>query len=58
MTLCGDWAGTSYEAAGCPGTCAERVADPTSFVVSGLLLRTTCHRRVANSALLEPRTDS
>lgn len=32
MTLCGDWAGTSYEAAGCPGTCAERVADPTSFV--------------------------
>ncbi|KIM28269.1 glycoside hydrolase family 16 protein [Serendipita vermifera MAFF 305830] len=31
-TLCGDWAGTSYEAAGCPGTCAERVADPSSFV--------------------------
>lgn len=31
-TLCGDWAGTSYEAAGCPGTCAERVADPASFV--------------------------
>ncbi|CCA72549.1 related to mixed-linked glucanase precursor MLG1 [Serendipita indica DSM 11827] len=31
-TLCGDWAGTSYAAAGCPGTCEERVTNPNSFV--------------------------
>jgi len=31
-TLCGDWAGSSYVAAGCPGTCPEQVADPNSFV--------------------------
>jgi hypothetical protein len=32
-TLCGDWAGTAsvYGASGCPGTCAEAVADPTNF---------------------------
>ncbi|TFK39842.1 glycoside hydrolase family 16 protein [Crucibulum laeve] len=30
-TLCGDWAGPSYTEAGCPGTCADAVADPANF---------------------------
>jgi hypothetical protein len=30
-TLCGDWAGATYASAGCPGTCAEAVADPNKF---------------------------
>jgi len=32
ITLCGDWAGSSYSVSGCPGTCNERVADPSNFV--------------------------
>jgi hypothetical protein len=31
-TLCGDWAGATYQGAGCPGTCEEAVADPKNFV--------------------------
>lgn len=31
ITLCGDWAGASYQGMGCPGTCAQQVADPTNF---------------------------
>lgn len=30
-TLCGDWAGATYGSSGCPGTCADRVADPNNF---------------------------
>jgi len=30
-TICGDWAGPAYEGSGCPGTCAEAVADPSNF---------------------------
>ncbi|ESK96457.1 glycoside hydrolase family 16 protein [Moniliophthora roreri MCA 2997] len=30
-TLCGDWAGATYQSAGCPGTCAQAVADPRNF---------------------------
>ena len=30
-TLCGDFAGADYPNSGCPGTCAEAVADPTNF---------------------------
>lgn len=30
-TICGDWAGAAYSGSGCPGTCAEAVADPTNF---------------------------
>ncbi|KAG8860355.1 hypothetical protein FRB96_004004 [Tulasnella sp. 330] len=30
-TLCGDWAGSVYSSSGCPGTCADRVADPSNF---------------------------
>ncbi|KAF9484920.1 glycoside hydrolase family 16 protein [Pholiota conissans] len=32
ITFCGDWAGNSYATSGCPGTCAERLMDPTNFV--------------------------
>ncbi|KJA15955.1 glycoside hydrolase family 16 protein [Hypholoma sublateritium FD-334 SS-4] len=32
ITFCGDWAGNSYATSGCPGTCAERLTDPTNFV--------------------------
>lgn len=31
ITLCGDWAGSAYSGSGCPGTCAEAVADPKNF---------------------------
>jgi hypothetical protein len=30
-TLCGDWAGAVYSSSGCPGTCAEAVANPANF---------------------------
>jgi hypothetical protein len=31
ITLCGDWAGATYNSAGYSGSCAERVADPANF---------------------------
>ncbi|KAF8199687.1 hypothetical protein BJ912DRAFT_922074 [Pholiota molesta] len=37
ITFCGDWAGNSYATSGCPGTCADRLMDPTNFVVSRTL---------------------
>lgn len=30
-TLCGDFAGSAYPQSGCPGTCADAVADPSNF---------------------------
>jgi len=30
-TLCGDWAGATYQSAGCPGTCSQAVANPSNF---------------------------
>ena len=30
-TLCGDLGDPTYGPAGCPGTCAEQVADPANF---------------------------
>jgi hypothetical protein len=30
-TLCGDWAGAVYGNSGCPGTCAQAVADASNF---------------------------
>ncbi|KAG5647859.1 hypothetical protein DXG03_007783 [Asterophora parasitica] len=38
-TLCGDWAGATYKSAGCPGTCAEAVADPKNFVGESLVFQ-------------------
>jgi len=32
ITFCGDWAGNSYNTSDCPGTCAERLVDPSNFV--------------------------
>lgn len=31
VTLCGDWAGASYSASSCPGTCAQAVANASNF---------------------------
>ena len=31
-TICGGWAGGAYSSSGCPGTCAEMVANATNFV--------------------------
>ncbi|KAI0078900.1 glycoside hydrolase family 16 protein [Panus rudis PR-1116 ss-1] len=31
ITFCGDWAGNSYATSGCPGTCPERLMDPSNF---------------------------
>jgi len=30
-TVCGDWAGSVYSSSGCPGTCADAVANPANF---------------------------
>jgi len=30
-TICGDWAGSAYASAGCPGTCETQVMDPNNF---------------------------
>jgi len=30
-TLCGDWAGGAFAAGGCPGTCADFLADPSHY---------------------------
>ncbi|KAI0043201.1 glycoside hydrolase family 16 protein [Auriscalpium vulgare] len=32
ITFCGDWAGNSYATSGCPGTCNDRLIDPSNFV--------------------------
>ncbi|KAG0708884.1 glycoside hydrolase family 16 protein [Suillus ampliporus] len=32
ITFCGDWAGNSYATSGCPGTCENRLMDPSNFV--------------------------
>ncbi|KAI0692000.1 concanavalin A-like lectin/glucanase domain-containing protein [Cytidiella melzeri] len=32
ITFCGDWAGNSYATSGCPGTCSDRLMDPSNFV--------------------------
>jgi hypothetical protein len=31
ITLCGDWAGATYQSVGCPGSCQEAVANPSNF---------------------------
>ncbi|TFY69781.1 hypothetical protein EVJ58_g225 [Rhodofomes roseus] len=31
ITFCGDWAGNDYGTSGCPGTCAQRLMDPSNF---------------------------
>lgn len=31
ISLCGDWAGNTYQSDGCPGTCAEAVANNANF---------------------------
>jgi len=31
IALCGDFAGSTYSASGCPGTCPQTVADPANF---------------------------
>ncbi|QRV76666.1 WSC domain protein [Ceratobasidium sp. AG-Ba] len=31
ITLCGGWAGDDYKNSGCPGTCPDRIMDPSNF---------------------------
>jgi hypothetical protein len=31
ITLCGGWAGDQYATSGCPGTCSDRVMEPSNF---------------------------
>ncbi|KAJ7510180.1 glycoside hydrolase family 16 protein [Mycena galericulata] len=33
-TICGDWAGSTYNTSGCPGTCAEIVANASNFAAA------------------------
>ena len=52
ISALGDWAGNSYATSGCPGTCTERIQDPSNFVVS------ICPRSMpCISILLDPRTE-
>ncbi|KAJ7491141.1 glycoside hydrolase family 16 protein [Mycena latifolia] len=32
--ICGDWAGATYQSAGCPGTCADHITDPRNFALA------------------------
>ncbi|KAG8818539.1 hypothetical protein FRC17_010797 [Serendipita sp. 399] len=54
-TLCGDWAGTSYSTAGCPGTCEAQVADPASFANATWSINSIkiYNKTVINTAYLE-----
>lgn len=36
----GDWAGNDYATSGCPGTCADRIMDPSNFDVRALVFKT------------------
>ncbi|BEJ13211.1 hypothetical protein CspHIS471_0303850 [Cutaneotrichosporon sp. HIS471] len=38
VNLCGDWAGSTYVSSGCPGTCADRIADPKNLVNTVLIV--------------------
>ncbi|KAG9103600.1 hypothetical protein FRC06_009610 [Ceratobasidium sp. 370] len=31
ITLCGGWAGDNYANSGCPGTCSDRIMEPSNF---------------------------
>ncbi|CAK9783546.1 hypothetical protein CC85DRAFT_323762 [Cutaneotrichosporon oleaginosum] len=48
VNLCGDWAGSTYAASGCPGTCVERVADPANLVNTVMIV---------NSVVVYQQTD-
>jgi len=40
ITFCGDWAGNSYATSGCPGTCSDRLMDPSNFVNASWTINT------------------
>jgi len=40
ITFCGDLAGNSYATSGCPGTCEERLMDPSNFVNATWIINT------------------
>lgn len=42
ITFCGDWAGADYPNSGCPGTCAEAVANPKNFGSKFLIFHIFC----------------
>ncbi|KAG8833281.1 hypothetical protein FRC17_010995 [Serendipita sp. 399] len=58
-TLCGDWAGTSYVAAGCPGRCEEWVTNPHSFdnATWSINYLKIYNKTVINTSYLEAKAD-
>ncbi|KAG1750014.1 glycoside hydrolase family 16 protein [Suillus paluster] len=55
ITFCGDWAGNSYATSGCPGTCENRLMDPTNFVNASWIIRSL---KVYKQALVPVVTSS
>jgi hypothetical protein len=60
ITLCGDWAGgSSYQSAGCAGTCKEAVRDPTNYNCVFLLSISSDHTyRIHASCKMEDKLHS
>ncbi|KAF8642364.1 hypothetical protein AX16_009633 [Volvariella volvacea WC 439] len=61
ITYCGDWAGNSYATSGCPGTCEERLMDPSNFVNASWSINSlkvyrkqVLNGRISNAAILHP----
>lgn len=40
ITFCGDWAGNSYATSGCPGSCSDRLMDPSNFDNASWIINT------------------
>lgn len=53
-TLCGDWAGATYNSAGCPGSCEEAVADPNNFQ-SEYFVFSRCLRKLTDLCVLDAK---
>lgn len=51
ITFCGDWAGNSYATSGCPGTCANRLMDPTNFVNASWIINSLSVYKQASLAI-------
>ncbi|KAF9645871.1 hypothetical protein BDM02DRAFT_3172556 [Thelephora ganbajun] len=49
ITFCGDWAGNSYTTSGCPGTCEQRLLEPSNFVNATWIIN---HLKVYKKQLL------
>ncbi|KAI0732372.1 glycoside hydrolase family 16 protein [Fomitopsis betulina] len=59
ITFCGDWAGNDYATSGCPGTCAQRIMDPSNFNNASWRIRSlTVYRQQAIHGVTSDATQS